>query len=704
MNPRLVQIIALVASAGLLLAAAQFTPSINEGRKRMNMIGERNPQETAPPEYAFAIQAFGAFRGILTNIAFIRAEEYKEQGRYYDAMQLADWISKLQPRFPSVWEFLSWNMAWNISVTTYTPEERWNWVYSGAKLIRDQGLFYNPAAINLYKQLAWIFVNKMSETTDDYHMFYKRQWAWRMHLVLGAPPDPLGEYDPKKPFERIDSGARDTLFALVAGREPPPPPEKGQAASQPAASDQVDSFALAQKASYDWMKAIADAPEKLSDLYAQFPDAAKMVSALRDLNCRINDDKLEEDVYWAHPDGLAWRFFYRVRLLSEPPGILQRVSKKKASDPDADAREAFDKIVGVRSGNPAGAALIRFMQKKVLSEVYKLKPARMAELIAAFGPIDFRVVDAHSLYWVQEGLIAGNETVSKFGNDKVNTARLIFFSLRNLHLRNRITFEPYTDDVNYAYFNMDTDLNFIKPMHEAFITYGPMLEPSDEKGGAGETYKTGHVNFLVEAIRTLYFAGRVREAQFYYDYLREHYGKNSDGTPNANYQLPLHDHVMKMFAEAIDIKEAQQAVNGLFAASFETLSQGNVVQFNMLVGKAQEVYNNYQTKDRADKVRFPPIRDMQADVLRLWLRQPPTGPGITLNKARLWLYLPVYLKQAVYDEMIDGLKKECEVMEFDAAVAFPEPPGMEEYRKAHPVERRAKEEKNTADTPAQQFQ
>lgn len=703
MNPRLVQLIALALSAGLLTAAAQFTEPINYRRQHMNMIGTKNPQENAPPEYAFAIQAFGAFRGILTNIAFIRAEEYKQAGRYYDAMQLADWISKLQPRFPSVWEFLSWNMAWNISVTTYTPEERWNWVYNGAKLIRDQGLFYNPAAINLYKQLAWIFVNKMSETTDDFHLYYKRNWAWRMHLVLGAPPDPLGEYDPKQPFEAVEAGGLDVLFAQVAGRRPPPPPAKGSAAAPTVAGDEIDAFAITQKAFYDRVKAIADAPDTLAQLRTAVPEAAAMIGPLRDLNCRISDDKLDEDEYWAHPDGLAWTFFYRVRLLGESPGMLQRIARAHPDDPDQAAREAFDRIVGIRAGNPAGAALVRFMQKKVLREVYKLKAERMAELTRAFGPIDFRVVDAHSLYWVQEGLIAGNETISRFGNDKVNTARLIFFSLRNLHLRNRITFEPYTDDVTYAYFNMDTDLNFIKPMHDAFTTYGPMLEPSDEKGGAGETYKTGHVNFLIEAIRTLYFAGRQREAQFYYDYLRENYGLNSDGTPNQNYRMTLHDHVMTMFTEAIDVKEAGQAINGLFATAFSALSQGNMGQYNMLVGKAADVYRNYQTDERADKVRFPPIRELQSDVLQFWLRQPATDMGVTVNKARLWLYLPLYLKQAVYDDAIEQLKIECERASFDVAVAFPEPPGMEEYRKLRP-DRRAKEEKKTADTPAQQFQ
>ena len=30
-------------------------------------------------------------------------------------------------------------------------------------------------------------------------------WAWRMHLLLGPPPDPLGEFRLDQPFERLEA-------------------------------------------------------------------------------------------------------------------------------------------------------------------------------------------------------------------------------------------------------------------------------------------------------------------------------------------------------------------------------------------------------------------------------------------------------------------------------------------------------------------
>ena len=127
-------------------------------------------------------------RAFYVNYLWIRADKLKEEGKFYDAYQQAELICKLQRHFPGVWSFMSWNMAWNISVETHTPQERWRWVYNGVRLLRDQGIVYNPNSIQLYKDLGWIFLSKISGYLDDAHWVYKRQWALRMQDLLGAAP------------------------------------------------------------------------------------------------------------------------------------------------------------------------------------------------------------------------------------------------------------------------------------------------------------------------------------------------------------------------------------------------------------------------------------------------------------------------------------------------------------------------------------
>ena len=43
-------------------------------------------------------------------------------------------------------------------------------MYGGAKLLRDKGIPRNPKSLMLYKELAWIFFDKMGGFMDDKHL------------------------------------------------------------------------------------------------------------------------------------------------------------------------------------------------------------------------------------------------------------------------------------------------------------------------------------------------------------------------------------------------------------------------------------------------------------------------------------------------------------------------------------------------------
>jgi hypothetical protein len=159
---------------------------INSQRQQMKLI-INEPLENAPPSLAFATVAMGAFRGLLVDILWLRADSLKDKGEFFDAKQVAEWITILQPRFASIWEFHAWNMAYNISVAipATRPEERWRWVKNGYELLRDKGIPLNPKSILLYRELARIFQHKIGFVSDDAHKYYKLQLATAMELLLG---------------------------------------------------------------------------------------------------------------------------------------------------------------------------------------------------------------------------------------------------------------------------------------------------------------------------------------------------------------------------------------------------------------------------------------------------------------------------------------------------------------------------------------
>src|SRR5215216_1477371 len=136
--------IGMVGLALLLLVSASFLQRrLNQQRTKLGLT-RIAPLENAPPVLAFTTVALGGFRGLIANALWIRANDLQNDGKYFEMVQLADWITKLEPTFSQVWIVQAWNMAYNISVKFSDFTDRWRWVQRGIELLRDEGLKYNP--------------------------------------------------------------------------------------------------------------------------------------------------------------------------------------------------------------------------------------------------------------------------------------------------------------------------------------------------------------------------------------------------------------------------------------------------------------------------------------------------------------------------------------------------------------------------------
>jgi len=205
----------LSITGGLLFLGGSQLDYINAQREEMGLVSN-TALENAPPSLAFATVAMGAFRGLVVDILWMRADKLKEEGEFFDARQLAEWITTLQPRFAAVWEFHAWNMAYNISVAipASQPDQRWRWVRNGYELLRDKGIPTNPKAIRLYRELARIFQHKMGGVSDDVHKYYKLQMAMMMGPLLWSQDNDL-QPDDNAFFEALIR-ARETWTQVAA--------------------------------------------------------------------------------------------------------------------------------------------------------------------------------------------------------------------------------------------------------------------------------------------------------------------------------------------------------------------------------------------------------------------------------------------------------------------------------------------------------
>ena len=177
--------IVLGISVGLLTGIGISSSRLNRLVKEHHLHATGDVSN-APPIVAFTTVALGSFRGLLADLLWLRTTALQDEGNYFEMVQLASWITKLQPNFTGATAYLAWNMAYNISVTCSSPEDRWRWIQRGIELIRDEAIQYNPEDPLLYKELGWIYQHKIGNIMDDANLYYKNQIAVALSRVFGG--------------------------------------------------------------------------------------------------------------------------------------------------------------------------------------------------------------------------------------------------------------------------------------------------------------------------------------------------------------------------------------------------------------------------------------------------------------------------------------------------------------------------------------
>ncbi len=151
-------------AAALLFSSGRIQKVLNRDREQLGLT-RMNALDNAPPVLAFTTVALGGFRGLIANCLWIRANDLQNDDKFFEAAQLATWITDLEPSFTQVWLFQAWNMAYNISVKFKDFPDRWRWVEHGIELLRDGGpALQTPDDVLIHRELAWFFQHKWGRT------------------------------------------------------------------------------------------------------------------------------------------------------------------------------------------------------------------------------------------------------------------------------------------------------------------------------------------------------------------------------------------------------------------------------------------------------------------------------------------------------------------------------------------------------------
>jgi hypothetical protein len=420
----------LIASA---LGIIHFSQDrMNEMRVELT---DAPPLENAPPQLSFFVIVLGGFRGLLADALFLRSQRMQEQERYFELVQLANWVVMLQPRFTGAIAFLAWNMAYNISVNFSAPDERWRWVQRGYELIRDHAIEYHVDDPELYWELGWIFQHKIGMNLDNAHQHYKTQVALQMIEILGN--------------------------------------EK-----------------------FDW-DILAAAPRDYEAFLASLGDEAEnftTILAKHELSFRQFEHNFRQD-RGAIPETIAAEF------------------AKRSLGPTTDT----------------------FLRARWLRERMKIDALVVKEILDKYGWLDFRLPDAHAIYWATIGLKHADD------GKNVKCQRMINQSIKSAFDQGRLL---YVSDRNLR-MQVAPNLEVADPLKELYMTTMEMYPDNN-------SFRSACENHMVDAIARLYLYGRKEKAAEYLKFMRTH--ESFRGNPR--YHQPLEAFVIGETEE--DIRDAGQ--------------------------------------------------------------------------------------------------------------------------------------------------
>lgn len=92
----------------------------------------------------FPIASSGPFKGLLTGYWWVDAQNLQFEFKFEEVQALTKKICYLQPHNPKVWEYLSWNLSFNLmaeSLHDRSLQEKW--LLEGLNQL-NKGLTYNP--------------------------------------------------------------------------------------------------------------------------------------------------------------------------------------------------------------------------------------------------------------------------------------------------------------------------------------------------------------------------------------------------------------------------------------------------------------------------------------------------------------------------------------------------------------------------------
>lgn len=252
---------------------------------------------------------------------------------------------------------------------------------------------------------------------------------------------------------------------------------------------------------------------------------------------------------------------------------------------------------------------------KLLRDKYRMDTKFMREVDERYGPLEWRLPEAHAIYWAAVGLARAKENPTKVNSNEVSQLRrLIYQSMLLSFQRGRLEANPYERT-----FEFSPNLDIIPKVNAAYE------EQMDEDPALREMTSRARRHFLLEAIYLLYINNRLPEARQWFRFVGQNY-PNDPFIPSIPDSLPG-----KITLDQFVVAHAQQSVNeispdgvkasleGILATAFRSLALGDEDRATGLRLLARQVWTAYQNKvtstKRLEAMGLPPLDEIEKRVL-----------------------------------------------------------------------------------------
>lgn len=615
----LVQIIAISITIISSVLSGLLIRPINQIRKQNQLVIDPDSIQGLPPGIAL-MGKLGTFRALAINWASIRVERLKEEGKTYEALQLHETVCALAPRFPQVWANAAWNMAYNISVSQYSPEARWQWVSNGISILRDKGIQYNPRSVTLYKELAWIYWHKIGDFLDDEHMNYKRALAVDMERVLGAPPVTLNDEEYFAWFQKIVDAPYD-----------------------------LDQFIHADREINTLVTKLSDVDMKPDILLLEFV-ARNIRPEIRTRDLIDNQTRKQEPSLQSRRLEIITNQQYSQSLDRLLSAVRSKVLREKYKFDLTIMRNLMVDQFGPLDWRNA------FSHSLYWSSVGNEKAKGYENINEA----DWMNTARFVFFSLQQLITRG---------------RITFYPDFDDPFSSYIELTPDTRHIPYLY------ETYLKLGKEQFGD-DPRFKEGTPGPNFMNGLVTNMHNWI-ELLYLEGGQNNLKTAENFYAWLREN-NPHPDGSTQEQYLTTVDEFVMgDILTQMQTYRAAGAIIRSFIRRALKQFSLGQYkIALNSMV-HARQCYDYWMLDTQADinerrKLQEPIV--LLRDEILSFLKESRISP---LFKARLWKNLPPKQQQMAYDELLPVFTRICESQEppWSLKKAFSEPPGMEEFRK-----------------------